>query len=270
MNNSMFGKTMENIRNRTDIKFARSDKLMNKYAANPLFTATQIINENLVAVQLKKTITLLNKPIYVGMCILDLSKLHMYTFHYDYIIPKYGKDATLLFTDTDSLCYKIKTDDVYEDMKARSELFDMSEYSEFNKFFDKTNKKVVGKMKDETNDYIMTKYTGIRAKAYAFTKEINHLFTDEQKKKFTSGELEKKTLKGIKKSVVKKEITYNDYENCVLNGVGKKNNMKTFRSYKHNIFTVDICKTSLNCFDNKRYILSDKVSTLAHGHFLAK
>ena len=109
MNNSVFGKTMENIRNRVDVKLVNNRGAAEKLSAKPNFEHLTIFDENLVAVHMKRTKLTFNKPVYCGMAILDLSKSLMYDFHYGYILPKYGKNQKLLFTDTDSLCYEIET-----------------------------------------------------------------------------------------------------------------------------------------------------------------
>ena len=115
MNNSVFGKTMENLRKRVDVRLVTDEKRLTKLASKPTYVSSKIFNENLVAVhKIKETLTL-NRPEYVGMCILDLSKVLMYDFHYNYIKKKYGDKAKLLFTDTDSLTYEIKAEDVYKD-----------------------------------------------------------------------------------------------------------------------------------------------------------
>ena len=111
MNNSVFGKTMENIRKRVDVRLVTDQKKITKLVSKPTYVSSKIFNENLVAVhKIKETLTL-NRPAYVGMCILDLSKTLMYNFHYNYIKRKYGSKAKLLFTDTDSLTYEIETND---------------------------------------------------------------------------------------------------------------------------------------------------------------
>ena len=116
MNNSVFGKTLENIRNRVDIRLISSDKVAQKLAAKPNFDRCTIFDENLIAVHMKKTRLYFRKPVYLGMSILDLRKSLMYGFHYNYLKTKYGDNAKLFFTDTDSLAYKIKTKDFYEDI----------------------------------------------------------------------------------------------------------------------------------------------------------
>ena len=118
MNNSVFGKTMENIRNRADIKLVNNKKQAKKLAANPSFNHYNIFSEDLVAIHMKKTRLVFNKPVYLGLCILDLSKTLMYDFHYNYNKQKYGDKAKLLFTDTDSLMYEIQTEDFYKDISA--------------------------------------------------------------------------------------------------------------------------------------------------------
>ena len=120
---------MENIRNRVDIKLITNEKEAKKLISKPKFNHRTIFTENLIAVYMKKTKVYYNKPIYLGMCILDLSKTLMYDFHYNYIKKKYGEGVSLLFTDTDSLAYEIKTEDFYKDINPDVErLFDTSNY----------------------------------------------------------------------------------------------------------------------------------------------
>ena len=129
MNNSVFGKTMENIRNRVDVKLVSKRKKAEKLAAKPNFEHLTIFDENLVAIHMKRTKLTFNKPVYCRMAILDISKSLMYYFHYDYILPKYGKNQKLLFTDTDSLCYEIQTEDFFKDISGDVEKgFDTSNF----------------------------------------------------------------------------------------------------------------------------------------------
>ena len=141
MNNSVFGKTMENIRKRVDVRLVTDEKKLLNLTSKPTYVSSKIFNENLVAVhKIKDTLTL-NRPAYVGMCILDLSKTLMYDFHYNYIKKKYGDKAKLLFTDTDSLTYEIEAKDVYRDFWKNKEMFDNSDYDKESKFFFGENKK---------------------------------------------------------------------------------------------------------------------------------
>ena len=167
MNNSVFGKTMENIRNRVDVKLVNNRKKAEKLVAKPNFKHCNIFYENLISIHMKKTELTYNKPVYLGMCILDLSKTLMYDFHYNYIKQKYGDKAKLLFTDTDSLMYEIQTEDFYKDIsKDVKDRFDTSDYppnhpSGIPSGF---NKKVLGMFKDEVKGMVIYEFVGLRAK----------------------------------------------------------------------------------------------------------
>ena len=120
---------MENIRNRVNIKLVNDRKKAEKLSAKPNFKHCNIFSEDLVAIHMKKTELKFNKPVYLGMCILDLSKSLMYDFHCNYIKQKYEDKAKLLFTDTDSLMYEIETEDFYKDISADvKDRFDTSNY----------------------------------------------------------------------------------------------------------------------------------------------
>ena len=118
MNNSVFGKTMGNIRNRVNVHLVKSQKSLKRYTAKPNFRNLTIFDENLVAVNMKKTELVFDKPVYLGMSILEISKTLMYDFHYNYIKKKYGSKAKLLMTDTDSLMYEIETEDFFIDISG--------------------------------------------------------------------------------------------------------------------------------------------------------
>ena len=152
MNNSVFGKTLQNIRNRVDIRLLSSDIKAQKLAAKQYYDCCSIFDEHLVAVHMKKTKLYFNKPVYLGMSILDLSKSLMYDFHYNCIRTKYGDKAKLLFTDTDSLAYEFKTKDFFEDINPDIEKwFDIIDYPTNHPSGIKTglNSKLLGMFKDE-------------------------------------------------------------------------------------------------------------------------
>ena len=149
MNNSVFGKMMENLRKRVDVKLVTNEKKLDKLTSKPTFVSSKIFNENLMAVHKVKEMLTLNRPAYVGMCILDLSKTLMYDFHYNYIKKKYNDKAKLLFTDTDSLTYEIEIVDSYKDFWTDKDMFDNSDYPENSPYYCNTNKKIIGKFKDE-------------------------------------------------------------------------------------------------------------------------
>jgi hypothetical protein len=174
MNNSIYGKTMENLRKRVDITLVSSEDDFLKLVASPCFQSHRIMNENLIAVKGVKKVLTLNKPCYVGMCILDISKTLMYDFHYNTIKKEYGDNAKLLFTDTDSLMYEIKTEDVYKDFKRIGEekdCWDNSDYPKDSPYYSAHNKKVIGKFKDEAEGVPIKEFVGLRSKMYSYTKK---------------------------------------------------------------------------------------------------
>ena len=159
MNNSVFGKTMENIRNRVDIHLVTDEKQASKFISKPNYNHRTIFCDNLVAIHMKKTLLVFNKPVYLGMCILDLSKTLMYEFYYMYIKPKYKEKAKLLFTDTDSLMYEIGTEDFYKDISPDVRaMFDTSDYPKDHPSGIETgvNKKVIGMFKDEPGGLVIS------------------------------------------------------------------------------------------------------------------
>ena len=168
MNNAVYGKTMENLRNRIDVKLVSNKKDYLKWTSKPSYMSHKIFDNDLVAIRKNKVTLTLNKPAYIGMCILELSKVLMYEFHYDYIKNKYGNNSRLLFTDTDSLMYEIKTEDVYKDFSNDKEMFDFSNYSTKSKYYDNSNKLVVDKMKDETAGVAIEEFVGLKPKMYLY------------------------------------------------------------------------------------------------------
>ena len=162
MNNAVYGKTMENLRNRIDVKLVSNKKDYLKWTSKPSYMSHKIFDNDLVAIRKNKVTLTLNKPAYIGMCILELSKVLMYEFHYDYIKNKYGNNSRLLFTDTDSLMYEIKTEDVYEDFSNDKEMFDFNNYLTKSKCYDNSNKLVVAKMKDEIAGIAIEEFVGLK------------------------------------------------------------------------------------------------------------
>ena len=258
MNNSVFGKTMENIRNRVNIKLTTTGEQFKKLTAKPNYENRKIFNENLVSVHMKKTSLTMNKPVYLGMSILDLSKTLMFDFHYKYIIPKSGNKAKLLFTDTDSFLYEIQTKDFYKDISGDvKDRFDTSDYPEGHPSGIPTgvNKKVLGMFKDEAAGKNITEFVGLRAKLYSYKMEEGK---------------ENKKCKGIKKAVVEKSISHKDYKTCLETGKEQLRRQNIIRSYEHTLYTEEINKVALSAADDKRYLLKDSFDTLAWGHYKIK
>ena len=203
MNNSVFGKTMENIRKHRDIKLVTTDKKRSKLVSEPNYHTINLIFEDLSIIEMKKTKVKMNKPIYLGSSILEISKTLMYEFWYDYMKPKYKNDVKLCYMDTDSFIMNIKTNGFYEDIANDAEnRFDTSNYEVNRPLPTAKNKKIIGLMKDKLGGKIITEFVTLRPKIYSF-------LTDDSK--------EDKKAEGTKKCVIKKMIKFNDYKKCLLN-----------------------------------------------------
>ena len=251
MNNSVFGKTMENIRNHRDIKLVNNKEKYLKTVMKTNFKSGTLLGPDLMGCEMAKIKVVMNKPVYLGQAILDLSKIIMYEFHYDYMIPKYGNRIKLCYMDTDSYVYDIKTEDFYkdiaEDIEAR---FDTSGYSNNRPLPVGKNKKVIGLMKDELGGEIMREFISLRPKMYCYKV----------------GKSEPKKCKGIKKCVVKKTIAFDDYKRCLFEGRNIYKSQLLFRSDKHEIKTLKVNKLALSSQDDKR-ISIDGIASYAMGHY---
>ncbi|XP_036148432.1 uncharacterized protein LOC118647498 [Monomorium pharaonis] len=227
MNNAVFGKTMENVRNHVDVKLLT--KWAGRYGAEtmiakPNFHSRSIFAENLIAVELKKLEIKLYKPIYVVM-----------------------------YTDTDSLVYLVECEDIYETMKRDIARFDTSDYPIDNTYgMPLENKIVPGLMKDENNSMIMTEFVGLRAKMYALKVD---------------GKKDTKKAKGVKNSVVAQTITFDDYTQCLRDEIEMTRRQSCIRSKMHEVCTVSETKIALSPYDDKRYLIPDSVETLPWGHY---
>ena len=241
MNNSVFGKTMENLCKRVDVRLVTNEKKLDS-----------IFNENLMAVRKVKETLTLNRPAYVGMCILDLSITLIYDFHYNYIKRKYNNRARLLFTDTDSLTYEIEAEDIYKDFYNDKDMFNNSDYPESSPYYWNVNKKIIGKFKDEACGIPITEFIGLKSKMYSYVKD---------------NEKGGRTAKGIKKNVIKNNIKHEDYKNTLINNEQVHHKMKTIRSERHQLGSYEINKVSLSCFDDKCYIHDNGTSSYAYGHY---
>ena len=187
MNNAVFGKTMENVRKHRDIKLVKSDKKRNKLVSEPNFHTMKLIDNNLAIIEMKKVKAKMNKPIYLGLSILDISKITMYEFWYDYVKVKYEDRARLFYMDTDSFVVNIKTKDFYKDISQDvNKRFDTSHYTFDRPLPTGINKKVIGLMKDELGGDIITEFVALRPKAYSY---ITNDFIEMKKAKGTKNVL---------------------------------------------------------------------------------
>ena len=195
--------------------------------AKPNFKSFKIFTEDLTAVHMAKQDILLNKPTYVGMTILDISKTFMYEFHYSHIKSTYGNRAVLLMTDSDCLVYSTETDILYNDMCHNLSLFDTSEY---HPVYSTINRKVLGKMKDEMKGYPIKEFVGLRPKMYSVLEGDG---------------TEKKTVKGISKSVTRK-MRHEQYFQALFGEQQSTAHTTCMRLYKHDGITVNIKKIGLS------------------------
>ena len=253
MNNSVFGKTMENIRKHRNIKLVTTEEKYLRTKLKPNFKSGVLFGENLMGCEMDKIKVVMNKPVYLGQVILDLSKTIMYEFHYNYMVPKYGLEKLKLFyMDTDPLLYDIKTEDFYEDITDDAPArFDTSGYCPNRPLPVGLNKKVIGLMEDELGGKIMTEFVALRPKLYSYRE----LDGSEDKK-----------CKGIKKCVVKKTLTFEDYKTCLFSDSTEYRSQLMFRSAKHEVHTIEVNKVALNQNDDQRISRKDGIPTFARGH----
>lgn len=253
---------MENIRKRIKIVLVNSARRHGWQTSKPTFKRFAIFDSDLVGVELAQTTLTFDKPIYVGFTVLELSKLLMYRFHFETIKPNFPQ-STLCFTDTDSFLYHIEIEALYDHLYRLRTHFDFSNYPEDHPLYSLTNKAVIGKFKDETASVPIIEFCGLRSKMYS-------ILTADGKQKMAAA--------GIKKAVAKRELHHQLYKKILVGPSMVQSvdepfedlyvNQKTFRSFNHQVYTIDTRKVGLTRYDDKRWILSDGVSTRPHGHYM--
>ena len=250
MNNAVFGKTMENVRKHRDIKLVKTDHRRNKLAHN--YHTMKLTDDNLAIIEMRKVKVKMNKPIYLGLSILEISKITMYEFWY--VKSKYGSRASLRYMDTDSFVINIKTKDFYKDIAENvKERFDTSNYIYDRPLPTGVNKKVVGLVKDELGGGIITEFTALRPKAYSYK-------TDDL--------IQLKKAKGTKKCVLKKMLRFDDYKNSLFTNSKVLRSQQRFKSENHSVYTENINKIALSCDDDKRIVAADGISSYPYGYVL--
>ena len=245
LNYAVYGKTMESMRKRIKIRITANEKDFIKYASRPTYIGHKKFGKNLVVIHEKKELLTLNKPIYVGCTVLELSKLEMYKYHYGFMKEKVRNFETL-YGDTDSFIYEITGQNFYETMFNNKEFFDLSNFSKDSKYFCNDNKKVPGRMEDEYTGKIIYESEFLKSRIFSL-----------------------KTVDGNEKSTHKGHnsfIRYDEYKDTRINKKAINNKMRGFKTKEHEIFTYAIDKTSLTNFDDKIHIKNDGIHTLAYGH----
>ncbi|KAF4525692.1 hypothetical protein B566_EDAN014792, partial [Ephemera danica] len=222
MNNAVYGKIMENVRKIMQLELVMDSQRLAKCIASMYFKDRVMYSENMSAVHFHKKKVVLDKTTYVGMAILN--KTLMYDFHYETMVPMYGNKLSLLYMDTDSFVYEIRTDDFYKDMETFSHRMDTSDYPKGHQLYSETNKRVLGMFKNEANSAIVTEFVGLRTKMYSIVY---------------GGKTTKKA-KGVKSSALQKHITLLDYKRCLFKDESKYTTYRSFKSHHHKIRTEHI------------------------------
>ena len=258
--NSIFGRLLMDKGKHINMKLVSQEKQFTRYASKPTFKSVTFYDKSFVGVQMMPSNIVIDNPIAVGYTCLELSKLHMYKFHYNYALPELGgpKKCQLLMTDTDSLVYLVENLDAMALFSANKQYFDFSNFPQTHPLFSRTNKKVKGTFKIEYPDNRIVGFAGLRAKMYCFL----HLSSESAAK-----------AKGIPRTVVK-NLRFQDFTDVLFVDSSTKKTplphrcrFKTIRSKKHRLYTIEQEKKGLSCLDLKRWICQDGVHTLAYGDY---
>ena len=254
MNNSVYGKTCENVRKYKNVKYAIDKKEVDKILRSPLLNDWIIYNEDLASFEINPSSVTLNKPRAVGLTVLELSKLLMYDFHYNYFLKKF-ENVKVLLSDTDSFCYYIKTKkDFYKIIKEDLDWFDFSNYNKGHENYNNDNHLVPGKMKDEMGGKIIDEFVGLRSKMYSLTVQ---------------NQQDKKAAKGFLRSI-QKDIRHEDYLRCIDETTDLSFTGHKIHQEHHQIFLSEVTKKGLCAYNDKKYI--DKkgfrnFNCLSFGHY---
>ena len=261
MNNIVFGKMIENVRKRRTIKLIVSAEQRKKLASERNYKACTTFSDELMAIEMRKTRIVMNKPIIVGQAILYKSKELMYSFYYEYLRPKFKDKMQLLYMDTGSFVLEIETDDFFEDTKCDLEdWFDTSNYDknmllpdEYRENAD-VNKKLIGKMKNKIGNGHMKEFIAFSPKVYASKQYIIDGSIKENKK-----------ARGTNKSVTKKTVNFDSYLDCLFNNEVVKCIQHRIKSTPVSVDTVEINKVPLKNYHNKRLMSYNGITTFPYG-----
>ena len=261
MSNSLYGKTMERMDKRIQVHLVNSVPSFQSKACKVTYKGAKIINPDLVSVEMKQSHVKMTKPIFLGFVILELAKNIMFDFHYNVMLRKYGPEKLhLLYTDTDSLIYEVKTEDLYQDLKEFPKgQFDFSNYPKEHTLFSTAFKRRPGSFKDECAGKPIKSFVGLRSKMYSL--QVHH-----------GNDLplqDVKVAKGVKRSVIEGDLKHENYVECLLLTKQMEHDFHTIRSQCHSVRTNHQYKTSLSSLDDKRFAV-DHVTSLPYGHYKIK
>ena len=256
MNNSIFGKTLENRRKHRVVKLLNGAGRVRTLVSKPNFKSFRIFSDSLVGVEMRPISVALDKPIYIGFSSLELSKLHMGKFYYDFLLREYPGKISLLLSDTDSLLLRVFDISPYEIIGKNPEKFDTSNYPTTHPLFSLENKKKPLTFSDELGGRILTSYIGLRPKLYSL------MYND-----FNGDVCFKKTAKGVKRCMKDKHLTHDLYKRALFDNEKIYVDMKIIRSIDHKLYTQNVRKLALCSYDDKIYQLNF-CETRAIGHCL--
>ena len=231
-----------------------NERRARKLISRPSIKKSKIYDENLATIQLQREVITMNKPRYIGQAILDISKIVMYEFHYNFIMKNYP-ETTLLFTDTDSFCYMIPTEsDLYADIRGNTEWFDFSNYPEDHPNYDTSNHLIPGKFKDEMGGIFIEEFCGLRSKMYSILK---------------AGGKEKKAANGVLTQVKNDVITHEDYRDVLIDQKVRFHGGTKIHHEEHQLYTVDVAKKSLSPYNDKKWITYNdgEFTCYSYGHY---
>ena len=252
LNNVIWGKSCQSRRKEKQVVLKFSDDI-DKTIAKPNVKSWKVYDQDLIAIELQPHKVLLNTPIYTGLVTLDRSKQILQQYH-EMFKKEYGTNLELLFIDTDSLCYLIRTENIYSDLKLKwNHIFDFSNYPKDHPLYNELNKAKPGLLKDETAGKPIKQFVGLKPKMYSI------LLSDYSIKKG----------KGISRRTLQKDITHEHYVKCLVDEEVQCNLMKSFRIFNHQMNSTTINKLSLNPLDDKRYYINS-IDSLPYGHYLTR
>jgi hypothetical protein len=247
------------------------EKKVQKLIDNPRYERSKIINNDLVQIEIRQTNIKFNKPVHIGFSVLELSKLHMYRFHYDVMKKKYGNKVKLMYIDTDGIKYLIETEDIFEDLKNDREFathFDFSNFRKDHYLFNENNKDVIGKFKIEQAEKIISEFIALAPKKYSFEIKNAVTLTGVCNIKIDFGE-EKKKAKGTKKCVTK-TLKAEEYKDALNEDKTVRKEQYVIQAKDNQLFTMKQNKLAPNKIDQsefKSHILDDKEKTMNYGHY---
>ena len=251
--NALYGKSIEDKRKHVKVELVMRNIQAEKRLRKNTFDSFIVLDENKALFKMRNNIVKMDKPIAIGFTHLELSKFHMFRLHFDSFKQEYQSNLILAYTDTDSFIYYIKTKDIFDDFREKFfNLMDFSDYPKSHICYNDERRKCIGFLKDEMNSNQITEFIGLKPKMYIILQ---------------SSEKNLKRAKGVKKSVLDKQISFDNYFDCLFKERYFIHSMNRSQSKNHIIHAIQEKKLSLSPLDDKRYILDDKISTYAYGHY---